>query len=225
MVAMTTGRQTGLMPNPLPAYASPVKLLVAVSGGGTTLRNLLHVISSGRLAARVVHVVASRDGIGGVEIANEAAIPWTVLPRAEYETVADYGRAFFRIADTTGCDLVVMGGFLAQVEVPPSFENRVLNIHPSLIPAFCGKGYYGLRVHRAVLERGCRVSGCTAHLVDNEYDHGPIIDQRVVAVEPHDTPESLAARVFDAECELYPTAIAAVASGTLTLEGRRLVQA
>ncbi len=116
-----------------------------------------------------------------------------------------------------------MGGFLKHVLIPSDFENRVTNIHPGLIPAFCGKGFYGLRVHQAVLDYGVKVSGCTVHFVDNEYDHGPIILQHVVPVLDDDTAESLAARVFDAECEVYPQALQLYAEGRLRVVGRRVL--
>ena len=122
-------------------------------------------------------------------------------------------------------ELVVMGGFLKHVLIPADFENRVINIHPSLIPAYCGKGFYGHRVHEAVLEAGEATSGCTIHFVDNEYDHGPIILQRQVVVEPEDTPESLAARVFEAECEAYPQVIAWIAAGQVSVEQGQVVVA
>jgi phosphoribosylglycinamide formyltransferase-1 len=117
---------------------------------------------------------------------------------------------------------VAMGGFLQRVIVPPDFENRIVNIHPSLIPAFCGTGLYGRFVHEAVLQYGCKVSGCTVHFVDNQYDHGPIIAQRCVEVLPSDTPESLAARVFGAECELYPQVLGWLAASQVRVENRRV---
>ena len=117
---------------------------------------------------------------------------------------------------------VVMGGFLSYVPIPPDFENRVLNIHPALIPAFCGHGFYGHHVHESVLAYGAKVSGCTVHFVDNQYDHGPVILQKVVPVLDDDTPDTLAARVFDAECEAYPEALNLLASGRVTVEGRRV---
>ena len=206
--------------NPLPARP---KLCVAISGGGTTLANLLKVIREGGLDAEITGVIANRDGIAGIAIARDAGVPVTVLTKVEDTDDAAYSAAFFDAA--AKADLVVMAGFLAFVEIPDRFTHRVVNIHPSLIPAFAGKGYYGLRVHRAVLERGCRVTGCTAHFVDNEYDHGPIIDQRTVPVQPSDTPETLAARVFEAECELYPAAIRQVAAGGLLVDGRRVLPA
>jgi phosphoribosylglycinamide formyltransferase-1 len=113
-----------------------------------------------------------------------------------------------------------MGGFLKRLDIPADFANRVVNIHPGLIPAFCGKGFYGHHVHEAVLEYGAKLSGCTVHFADNQYDHGPVILQKAVPVENDDTPETLAARVFEAECEAYPEAIQLIAEGRVKLEGR-----
>ena len=115
-----------------------------------------------------------------------------------------------------------MAGFLQLLHVPPDFMGRVMNIHPALLPAFGGKGYHGLHVHRAALETGVKVTGCTVHFADNEYDHGPIIAQRVVPVLDDDTAETLQARVFTAECEAYPEAIRSFAEGRLRIEGRRV---
>src|SRR5262249_13978637 len=118
--------------------------------------------------------------------------------------------------------LVCMAGFLQLVQIPDDFAGRVMNIHPALIPAFCGKGFHGRHVHEAVLASGVRGSGCTVHFADNEYDHGPIILQRVVPVLDDDTPEGLAARVFEEECEAYPEAIRLFAEDRLRVEGRRV---
>jgi phosphoribosylglycinamide formyltransferase-1 len=112
---------------------------------------------------------------------------------------------------------------LTFVPIPSDFENRVLNIHPALIPAFCGRGFYGHHVHEAVLLYGAKVSGCTVHFVDNQYDHGPILLQRVVPVLDHDTPDTLAARVFEAECQAYPEALRLLGSGKVRVEGRRVI--
>ncbi len=120
-------------------------------------------------------------------------------------------------------DLVCLAGFLQLLRIPPDFENRVMNIHPALIPAFSGKGFHGLHVHRAVLEAGVKITGCTVHFADNEYDHGPIILQRAVAVADDDTPESLSARVFAQECAAYPEAIRLFAEGRLRIVGRRVL--
>ena len=209
-------------PTRLPSLKPPYRLLVAISGGGTTLRNLLAAIDAGHLPAEVVHVISSRDDAGGLAYAEAAGIDASVLPRSRYESADDYAVDFFSLARESAADLVILAGFLAHVGIPTDFRHRVLNIHPSLIPAFAGKGYYGLRVHRAVLERGCRISGCTVHFVDDEYDHGPIVDQQAVPVHPDDTPETLAARVFEAECELFPAAIRSIAEGGLEVVERRV---
>jgi phosphoribosylglycinamide formyltransferase-1 len=157
-----------------------------------------------------------------LEIAAAAGIPTQVVRRRDFGTPAAYSEAIFGACRAAGAQWVVMGGFLTHVLIPADFENRVLNIHPALIPAFCGRGFYGHRVHEAVLEYGARVSGCTVHFVDNEYDHGPIILQKVVPVLDDDTPDSLAARVFQAECEAYPEALRLLASGKLSVAGRRV---
>lgn len=200
----------------------PIRLAVLLSGGGTTLQNLLDRSADGRLDARVVAVVSSSAGAFGLERARRAGIPATVVERKGCPTREEFSRRIFDACREAGADLVCMGGFLQLVQIPPEFFNRVLNIHPSLIPAFCGKGYHGIAVHRAALEAGVKVSGCTVHFADNEYDHGPIVLQRVVAVEDDDTPELLAERVFAAECEAYPEAIRLFAAGRLSVEGRRV---
>jgi folate-dependent phosphoribosylglycinamide formyltransferase PurN len=115
-----------------------------------------------------------------------------------------------------------MAGFLQIITVPDDFANRVMNIHPALIPAFCGKGYYGHHVHEAALEYGAKISGCTVHFADNHYDHGPIILQRAVPVRDDDTPDSLAARIFEQECAAYPEAIRLFGEGRLRVDGRRV---
>ena len=117
---------------------------------------------------------------------------------------------------------MVLGGFLSLLNIPPEYKGRVLNVHPSLIPAFCGEGYYGSKVHKAVLDYGAKVSGCTVHFADDAYDSGPIVIQRVVPVLEDDTPESLAARVFQEECRALPEAIAMYAEGRLRFDGRRV---
>jgi len=117
-------------------------------------------------------------------------------------------------------DLIVMGGFLRRLNIPAEYQNKIINIHPSLIPSFCGKGNYGSRVHQAVIDYGCKLTGCTVHFVDDEYDHGPIIAQRSVPVKNDDSVKTLAARVFDAECELLPEVITKIAAGAVSLRGR-----
>jgi phosphoribosylglycinamide formyltransferase 1 len=191
-----------------------LRLAVLLSGSGRTLENLLDRIAGGRLTANVERVVSSRGDVRGVRLAEQAGIPVTVLPPAG-RPLADWSDAIFAACREANPDLVVMAGFLHLVEIPADFAGRVINIHPALLPAFGGKGFHGMHVHRAVIARGCTVSGCTVHLVDNEYDHGRILLQKTVPVLRDDTAESLAARVFAVECETLPEAINRIASGDL----------
>ena len=200
----------------------PLRLAVLLSGGGTTLQNLLDRIADGRLRARIVRVVSSNVAALGLMRAEAAGVPTTVVERKKCTSRAEFSQRILDACRGDGAELVCMGGFLQLVEIPPDFAGRVMNIHPALIPAFCGKGFHGLHVHKSVLEAGVKVSGCTVHFADNEYDHGPIILQRVVPVLDDDTPEELAARVFEQECEAYPEAIRLFAEGRLHTEGRRV---
>jgi phosphoribosylglycinamide formyltransferase-1 len=197
-----------------PTEGKTLRLAVLLSGSGRTLENLLDRIAAGRLAASVERVVSSRGDVRGVRLAEQAGIPVTVLPPAG-RPLADWSAAIFAACRVAAPDLIVMAGFLHLVEIPTDFVGRVINIHPALLPAFGGKGYHGMHVHRAVIERGCTVSGCSVHLVDNEYDHGRILLQQTVPVLRDDSPESLAARVFTAECAALPEAINQIAAGTL----------
>lgn len=199
----------------------PIRLAVLLSGSGTTLQNLLDRVATGTLAARVVCVVSSNASAFGLTRAQQAGIPAAVVERKACASREEFSRRAFDHCRAASADLVCLAGFLQLLSIPDDFVNRVLNIHPALIPAFCGKGYHGLHVHRAALEAGVKVSGCTVHFADNEYDHGPIVLQRVVPVENDDTPEQLAARVFAQECEAYPQAIRLFAEGRLHVAGRR----
>lgn len=201
---------------------SLLPVAVLISGGGTTLHNLLARMETERLPLDIRLVVSSKPEARGLTYAAEAGIPTSVLARPNYADDAAYGAAVFDACRAAGVELVVMGGFLKFVPIPPDFLNRVVNIHPALIPAFCGAGMYGHHVHEAVLEYGAKVSGCTVHFVDNQYDHGPIILQRVVPVLDDDTPASLATRVFEAECVAYPEALRLLAEGRVTVDGRRV---
>ena len=183
-----------------------LRLAVLISGSGRTLANLLERSAAGSLSATVELVLANRDLIGGLEIAREAEVPTEVHPRVG-QPLGAWSNVIFDRCREAQVDLVVMAGFLALLEIPADFTGRVINIHPSLLPAFGGKGFYGEHVHRAVLERGCTVSGCTVHYVDNEYDHGRVIIQQAVPVLPEDDHERLAVRVFKAECDTLPAAI------------------
>ena len=181
-----------------------MRLVVLISGSGTTLQNLFDRTRDGRLDATVVGVVSSKPDTLGVERAKAAGMPVAVVEPKPRETFSD---RVFEAVRSFGPDLVCLGGWLHLVRIPPDFYRKVLNIHPSLLPAFGGKGMYGHRVHGAVLAAGVPVSGCTVHYADDTYDTGPIVLRREVPVLPGDTAETLAARVFAAECEAYPAAI------------------
>jgi phosphoribosylglycinamide formyltransferase-1 len=175
-----------------------------------------------RLPARVVRVVSSNPQAFGLTRAERAGVPTAVVERKACPSVEEFSRRVFDHCRDAAADLVCLGGFLQLLQIPADFRLRVMNIHPALIPAFCGKGFYGERVHRAALDAGVKVSGCTVHFVDDEYDHGPIILQRTVPVLDDDSPSSLAARVFAQECEAYPEAVRLFAAGRLHVAGRRV---
>lgn len=200
----------------------PLQLAVLLSGTGRTLKNLIERIRAGTLDARIRLVISSAPGVKGLEYAAEAAIPAEVLQRKHFPSDEEYSRAIFERVRSAGARHVALAGFLKRLVIPQDFEHRVTNIHPALIPAFCGKGFYGHHVHEAVLAYGCKLSGCTVHFVDNEYDHGPVILQKAVPVLEDDTPDTLAARVFAAECEAYPQALQWIAEGRVRVEGRRV---
>ena len=208
-------------PRDPPIVNPPIRLAVCVSGEGTTLQNLIDQIRSRRLNAQIVQVVASRPRIGAIARAEAAGIPLALANR-NARSRTDFSASVFDPIRHSKADLVILAGFLSLVYIPPEYKGRVLNVHPSLIPAFSGEGYYGSKVHKAVLEYGAKFSGCTVHFADDAYDNGPIVTQRVVPVQEDDTPETLAARVFQEECKALPEAIAMYAQGRLRLEGRRI---
>jgi phosphoribosylglycinamide formyltransferase-1 len=188
-------------------------IAVLISGGGTTLKNLLAKQRAGELPVEFRLVISSNPQARGLEYAREAGIHTLTIEKKKSLTPEQYSEAIFQPLREAGAELVVMGGFLKHVLIPPDFENRVINIHPALIPNFCGQGMYGHHVHEAVLAACAQESGCTVHYVDNEYDHGPVILQQSVPVLTTDTPDALAARVFQAECEALPEAIRRIAAG------------
>ncbi len=201
---------------------SSLPIAVLLSGSGRTLQNLLDRIRDGTLPARIAVVISSKDDAYGLTRAREAGVPAAVVPRKRYVDDASFGRAVLAEIAPHAPGLVAMAGLIHRVLLPREFEGRVMNIHPALLPAFGGKGFYGERVHRAVIESGAKVSGCTVHFVDEQYDHGPIILQRTVPVLDDDTPHALADRVFVEECVAYPAAIRLFAEGRLRIERMRV---
>lgn len=185
----------------------PVRLAVLISGGGTTLANLMARIGDGTLDATIEIVIASRPGLAGSDKAVAAGLPVYVAGRTAFTDVDAFSRHVFEACEAADVELVCLAGWLQLLRIPPRWAGRVLNIHPALLPKFGGRGMYGRHVHEAVLAAGEAESGCTVHVVTDEYDAGPVVLQRRCPVLPGDTPQSLAARVFEQECAAYPDAI------------------
>jgi phosphoribosylglycinamide formyltransferase 1 len=205
---------------PATIAAVSLRLAVLISGSGSTLRNILERIADRRLTnVEMVGVAASRE-CQGLQYAQQYGVPHAVVPRivGEGEFAAqDFSARLTRQLDEWQPDLIALGGFLSLYLFPEQYSGRIINVHPALLPAFGGAGMYGDRVHEAVLASGTKVTGCSAHIVSDEYDGGPIIAQRTVAVLDGDTPETLGARVREAERELYPNVIQWFADGRVKL--------
>lgn len=200
----------------------PVRLGVLISGGGTTLINLVECIKQGKLDAEVAVVISSRSAVAGVERAKAAGMNVKIIRTKDHPDIDEFSKAIERELIAAKVDLVVQAGWLCLWKIPKRYDNRVMNIHPALLPGFGGQGMWGHHVHEAVLKAGCKVSGCTVHFCTNEYDSGPVIVQRCCPVKDDDTPDTLAARVFEQECIAYPEAIQLFAEGELTVEGGRV---
>lgn len=190
---------------------------VMVSGGGTNLQAILDAVDEGRITNAEIEVVISNNpGVYALERARNHGIEAVCMSPKDYETRDDFNRAFLEKVDEYRLDLIVLAGFLVKIpeEMVEKYEHRIINIHPSLIPSFCGVGYYGLKVHEAALARGVKVTGATVHYVDGGMDTGPIILQKAVEVQENDTPEVLQRRVMEqAEWVILPEAIDRIANG------------
>jgi formyltetrahydrofolate-dependent phosphoribosylglycinamide formyltransferase len=193
-----------------------------IGGGGTTLINILEYINQGRLNARVAVVISSRSAVAGVERARNAGLDVKIIRKKDHPDIDDFSKRIEEELLAANVDLVVQGGWLCLWNIPPQYENRVMNIHPALLPSFGGKGMWGHHVHEAVLAAGCKVSGCTVHFCTNEYDKGPIIVQRPCQVRNDDTPDTLAARVFEQECIAYPQAIELFAQERILVQDNKV---
>jgi formyltetrahydrofolate-dependent phosphoribosylglycinamide formyltransferase len=201
---------------------APLKLAVLVSGSGTTLQNLLDNVAAGTLDAQVKLVIGSRPGLKGLERAASAKVMSFVVDRGAFDDCAAFSAQVFSLCDDAGVDLICLAGWLCLLDIPERYHGRIINIHPALLPSFGGRGMYGRRVHQAVLDHGCKISGCTVHFVDATYDTGPIILQRACPVLEDDTPETLAHRVFEEEKIAYPEALRLFQAGRLQIDGRRV---
>lgn len=196
-----------------------MRVAVLVSGGGTNLQALIDAKAAGKLPnAELALVVASKPGVYALERAAKAGIETAVVRRKDYPDADAFNDAMLNTLQSHGIEAVVLAGYLSMVgqNVVRAYPDRILNIHPSLIPSFCGAGYYGLRVHEAALKKGVKVTGATVHLVNEEYDDGRIVLQKAVYVEEGDTPETLQRRVMEqAEWEILPKALDLLTSGRL----------
>ncbi len=199
-----------------------IRLGVLLSGSGRTLANILKLAAAGQLSAQVVTVISSRSTVKGVQIARDASIPCHIIRTKDYSEVDDFSAAIVKVLDAADVDLIVQAGWLCYWKIPDRYLAQVMNIHPALLPSFGGKGMWGHHVHEAVLAAGCKVSGCTVHFVNNEYDEGPIILQRTCEVAEDDDPDTLAARVFEQECIAYPAAIQLFAENRLQITNTRV---
>ena len=199
-----------------------LKVVVMVSGGGTNLQAIIDRIRDGGITqAKLVGVISNNKGAGALDRAEKAGIPAVCVSPKDYEKREDFEKALLSKAEEWEPDLVVLAGFLVKIpeEMVRRYSGRIINIHPSLIPSFCGVGYYGLKVHQKALERGVKVTGATVHFVNEGMDEGPIIAQKAVEVLDEDTPESLQKRVMEqAEWILLPQAIDDIAHNRITIQ-------
>ena len=200
----------------------PLRVGVLLSGSGTSLENLLERIDAGEVPARVAVVVASQEKAFGLERARRRDIPALAVPRRRYREVKEFNDRIHEALEPHDLDLVLLLGFLSPFELRGRYEGRTMNVHPALIPAFSGQGFYGRRVYEAVLESGVKLTGTTVHFADPDYDQGPIVLQEAVPVHDDDTVETLSERVKAAERRLVPKAVRLFAQGRLAIEGRRV---
>ena len=200
----------------------PIRLGILISGGGTTLMNIVKHIQEGKLNAKVAVVISSLSTAAGVEKAKNAGLNVKIIRTKDYPDIDRFSKRIEEELAAVNVDLVIQGGWLCLWKIPARYENRVMNIHPALLPSFGGQGMWGHHVHEAVLAAGCKVSGCTVHFCTNEYDKGPIIVQQSCPVKNDDTPETLATRVFEQECIAYPQAIKLFGEGKLLVQNGKV---
>jgi phosphoribosylglycinamide formyltransferase-1 len=200
-----------------------LRVAVLLSGEGTSFENLCERIDAGEVPAEVVLVIASKEKAGGLRRAERRGIPAVAVPRRAFASIAAFNDALHAELAKHDVGLVALLGFLSVFELRGKFDGKAINVHPALIPAFCGRGMYGHHVHEAVLAAGVKLSGATVHFADDHYDTGPIILQEAVPVRDDDGVESLAARVQEVERRLVPEAIRLFAAGRLAIEGRRVL--
>ncbi|AAM23861.1 phosphoribosylglycinamide formyltransferase-1 [Caldanaerobacter subterraneus subsp. tengcongensis MB4] len=199
-----------------------MRLVVMASGNGTDLQSIIDAIEAGYIKAQIIGVVSDKKEAYALERAKKHGIPAYCLRKKELKE--NFFKELLSLLESLNPDGIILAGFLTILseEIVERFPNKIINIHPSLIPAFCGKGFYGMRVHQAVYDYGVKYTGCTVHFVDKGTDTGPIILQEVVKIEEHDTPESIAKKVLEVEHKVLPYAVKLFVEGKLKVEGRRV---
>jgi phosphoribosylglycinamide formyltransferase-1 len=202
-----------------------MNIAVFASGRGSNLMAILKAIEEGKLKARVVFVISNNSSAGALEIARSKGIDALHISRRQFSSDREYADKILSELRKRNVELVVLAGYMKKIpaEVVSEYRNRILNIHPALLPSFGGRGMYGINVHKAVIESGVKITGVTVHIVDEEYDHGPIVLQRAVEVKDDDTPETLAERVLKVEHEVYPEAIRLFVEGKVNVFGRKVI--
>ncbi|SFK42475.1 formyltetrahydrofolate-dependent phosphoribosylglycinamide formyltransferase [Lachnospiraceae bacterium KH1T2] len=203
-----------------------LRTAVLVSGGGTNLQAIIDGVRDGQITnTELVKVISNKAGVKALERAEKAGIPTAVVSKKGYASIEEFNDALLSAIDDASPDLIVLAGFLVVLpeKLVKKYSNKIINIHPSLIPSFCGVGYYGLRVHEEALKRGVKVTGATVHFVDEGCDSGPIILQKAVEIQQDDTPEILQKRVMEqAEWKIMPKAIDLIANGRVTVVDRKV---
>jgi len=198
--------------------SKPIRLGVLISGGGSTMENIQKEIKAGNLNAQIAVVISSRSKVKGVELTEQLGLKLEVVRKKDFPDIQLFSKRLEEVLNHVDVDLVIQAGWLCLWKIPKKYENKVMNIHPALLPSFGGEGMWGHNVHKAVLEKGCKVSGCTVHFCTDEYDKGAIVVQRCCPVKTDDNTDSLAERVFEQECIAYPQAIGLFAAGKLVIE-------
>ncbi|AEM78129.1 phosphoribosylglycinamide formyltransferase [Thermoanaerobacter wiegelii] len=199
-----------------------MNLVVMASGNGTDLQSIIDAIEAGYINARIIAVISDKKGAYALERAKKHGIATYCLPKKELKE--NFQRELLKLLEKLNPDGIILAGFLTILsgEIVERFENKIINIHPSLIPAFCGKGFYGMKVHQAVYEYGVKYTGCTVHFVDSGADTGPIIFQEVVKIDEEDMPETIAKKVLEVEHKVLPYAVKLFTEGKLKIEGRKV---
>ena len=218
--AMDKKRNVQTQHTSMKSESKKLRLGILLSGGGRTMINIQQEIEAGCLNAEIVVVISSLSNVRGVQLAQGLGLDPVIIRKKDHSDIEQFSGEIAKTLDEAKVDLVVQAGWMCLWHIPANYQNRVMNIHPALLPAFGGKGMYGHHVHEAVIKTGCKVSGCTVHFCTNEYDAGPIIVQRTCEVKDDDDPDTLAARVFEQECLAYPEAIKLFAESRLKVDGR-----